>query len=129
RRAVRSTNEHAGWERGQIEKSITDGGAIAIKVRANRRIASGLDLRDAQQRLLLQEPNIQLKRRLTKGKKTLNIVELFAGAGGMGLGFLNARSADGRGYRIAGSAEIHPIYTQTLKQNHRYMEHAGLTPR
>lgn len=129
RRAVRSTNEHAGWERGQIDKSITDGGAIAIKVRANRRIASGLDLRDAQQRLLLQEPNLQLKRRLTKGKKTLNIVELFAGAGGMGLGFLNARSVDGRGYRIAGSAEIHPIYTQTLKQNHRYMEHAGLTPR
>lgn len=128
RRAVRSTNEHARWERGQATRGVSDG-AAAIKVRANRRVASALDLRVAQQWSLLQEPNIQLRRQLTKGKKNLNIVELFAGAGGMGLGFLNARSDDGRGYRIAGSAEIHPIYTQTLKQNHRYMESAGLTPR
>ena len=72
---------------------------------------------------------MRLEKRLTAAKTTLNVVELFAGAGGMGLGFLNALGADGRGYRIAGSAEIHPIYAQTLRQNHAYMEHAGLTPR
>lgn len=71
---------------------------------------------------------MRLERRLTADKTTLNVVELFAGAGGMGLGFLNALGVDGRGYRIAGSAEIHPIYTQTLRQNHAYMERAGLTP-
>jgi DNA-cytosine methyltransferase len=46
----------------------------------------------------------------------------------MGLGFLSARAPRGRGYRIAASAEIHPIYTQTLRKNHAYMEKAGLIP-
>jgi DNA-cytosine methyltransferase len=128
RRAVRSTKAHAEWDRAQISNSVPDGVAV-IKVRANRRIASAHDLRAAEQRSLLEAPDLQLRRQLTKNKKTLNIVELFAGAGGMGLGFLNARSADGRSYRIAGSAEIHPIYTQTLKRNHQYMEGVGLVPR
>lgn len=128
RRAVRHTNDNACQAREQISQTVATGVAT-IKIRANRRIASGLDFRAAQQRSLLQESNLQLKGQLTSSKKTLNIVELFAGAGGMGLGFLNARSADGRGYRIVGSAEIHPIYTQTLKQNHSYMESAGLIPR
>jgi DNA-cytosine methyltransferase len=101
---------------------------LDILVRANRRIAADHDVRAAEQRSLLAERPPQLKRRLTAGKKTLNVVELFAGAGGMGLGFLAARASDGRGYRIAGSAEIHPIYTQTMKQNHAYMEKTGLTP-
>lgn len=102
--------------------------SLDILVRANRKIAAGHDAKAADQHLQLPDQPAQLKRRLTTGKKTLNIVELFAGAGGMGLGFLNARASDGRGYRIAGSAEIHPIYTQTLKQNHSFMENAGLTP-
>lgn len=42
------------------------------------------------------------------------VVELFAGAGGMGLGFLLA----GR-YRILASAEVHPVYVETLRMNHR----------
>lgn len=102
--------------------------SLDILVRANRKIAAGHDAKAAG--LLIQAPNqrIPLKRRLTANKTTLNIVELFAGAGGMGLGFLSARGSDGRGYRIAGSAEIHPIYTQTLRHNHAYMEKAGLTP-
>ncbi|MGL3338184.1 DNA cytosine methyltransferase [Pseudomonas aeruginosa] len=108
--------------------NITDSNAqLDILVRANRKIAAGHDAKAAtQQSSLLPEP-IQFRRRLTANKKTLNIVELFAGAGGMGLGFLSARAADGRGYRIVGSAEIHPVYTQTLKQNHTYMQKAGLT--
>ena len=48
----------------------------------------------------------------------LNVVELFAGAGGMGLGFLMANS--GRNpYELAFSGEVNPIYVQTLKQNHK----------
>jgi DNA-cytosine methyltransferase len=49
--------------------------------------------------------------------KRLNVVELFAGAGGMGLGFLMA-GEERTPYRIVFSAEAHPIYTQTLKRNH-----------
>lgn len=108
---------------------VAEGGAsLDILVRANRKIAAGHDAKAAD--LLVQAPDqrIPLKRRLTANKATLNIVELFAGAGGMGLGFLSTRGSGGRGYRITGSAEIHPIYTQTLRHNHAYMEKAGLTP-
>lgn len=126
RRAVRSAkNDAAGGRRQQSDASD---GVAAIKIRANRRLASEHDLREAEQRAQRLEPAVRLKARLTEARRTLNVVELFAGAGGMGLGFLKARSTDGRGYRIASSAEIHPIYTQTLRQNHSYMEGAGLVP-
>ncbi|ENC6369350.1 DNA cytosine methyltransferase [Aeromonas veronii] len=102
--------------------------SLDILVRANRKVAAGHDAKVAS--WLAQAPihKMPFKRNLTANKKTLNIVELFAGAGGMGLGFLSAKGSDGCGYRIVGSAEIHPIYTQTLKQNHAYMETAGLIP-
>ncbi len=114
---------------GARNPDATDGTpALNIVVRANRKIAAGLDAKAASQRAQLLDEPVQFRRRLTENKSTLNIVELFAGAGGMGLGFLSARTADGHGYRIAGSAEIHPIYTQTLRQNHAFMQKAGLTP-
>jgi DNA-cytosine methyltransferase len=50
-------------------------------------------------------------------RKQLNVVELFAGAGGMGLGFL---LADAGRYRIIHSAEVSPIYVSTLRRNHAY---------
>jgi DNA-cytosine methyltransferase len=49
--------------------------------------------------------------------RRINLVELFAGAGGMGLGFLMAGKEQSR-YRILFSGEAHPIYAQTLKRNH-----------
>lgn len=48
-------------------------------------------------------------------RKQLNVVELFAGAGGMGLGFL---LSDAGRYRIIHSAEVSPIYVSTLRRNH-----------
>lgn len=102
--------------------------SLDIVVRANRKIALGQDVKAAHHYLESSRHPAELKHRLTADKKTLNVIELFAGAGGMGLGFLNARSPDGRGYRIVGSAEIHPIYTQTLRRNHAFMEKEGLTP-
>jgi DNA-cytosine methyltransferase len=48
----------------------------------------------------------------------LNIVELFAGAGGMGLGFSMANNYNNP-YRLILSGEVHPIYAQTLRQNHQ----------
>ncbi|VFR31433.1 DNA-cytosine methyltransferase [plant metagenome] len=126
RRAARSAKGAAAGERRQTPGASDS--AVAIKIRANRRLASEHDLKEAEQRAQQQESAVPLRARLTEAKETLNVVELFAGAGGMGLGFLRARSADGSGYRIAGSAEIHPIYTQTLRQNHTYMERAELIP-
>lgn len=127
-RKAKRTRSPTSSERRQPPNGEPGSAPLDMLVRANRRIAAGHDVRAAEQRLLLPEQPAQLKRRLTADKKTLNVVELFAGAGGMGLGFLSARAPGGRGYRIAGSAEIQPIYTQTLKQNHDYMEKAKLTP-
>lgn len=128
RRAARTSKASAAS--GRVRKiQDSPGKAVAgIQIRANRRLSASHDLREAQQRAQTPEAPVEMGRRLTAAKTTLNVVELFAGAGGMGLGFLNALSADGRGFRIAGSAEIHPVYTQTLRQNHAYMEGAGLTP-
>ena len=47
----------------------------------------------------------------------VNVVELFAGAGGMGLGFLMA-GEERTPYRMVFSGEAHPIYAETLKRNH-----------
>jgi DNA-cytosine methyltransferase len=49
--------------------------------------------------------------------KRVNVVELFAGAGGLGLGFLMAGTERTR-YRMVFSGEAHPIYAQTLRRNH-----------
>jgi DNA-cytosine methyltransferase len=47
----------------------------------------------------------------------LGVIELFAGAGGMGLGFLLAGGRR-RGYRVVFSGEVNPIFVETLRRNH-----------
>ncbi|MES2187196.1 MAG: DNA cytosine methyltransferase [Pseudomonadota bacterium] len=94
---------------------------IDVVVRPNRKIARKHDVKHAGQAEFFNQEPPRLHRRLTAAKKTLNVVELFAGAGGMGLGFLSASSPDGRGFHITSSAEIHPIYVHTLERNHRHM--------
>lgn len=70
-----------------------------------------------------------LRGALAAGRTELNVVELFAGAGGMGLGFLLA-GAEGAGprYRLIYSGEINPIYACTLETNHRYLRERGVLP-
>ena len=51
------------------------------------------------------------------GANVLNVVELFAGAGGMGLGFLMAEHPMRR-FRLVFAGELHPIYIQTLRTTH-----------
>jgi DNA-cytosine methyltransferase len=55
--------------------------------------------------------------RLASRFSTLNLVELFAGAGGMGLGFLLSEDPNRR-YRLITSGEVHPIFVETLRRNH-----------
>lgn len=79
----------------------------------------------------IQHPNL---RGVIQSKyKNLNIVELFAGAGGMGLGFLMSNNYNNP-YKLICSGEVHPIYTQTLRQNHEaikrtyYADESGYVP-
>ena len=57
---------------------------------------------------------------LINGSSSLNVAELFAGAGGMGLGFMLAKRA-GKRFRLIFSGEIHPIYVETLRRNHQFL--------
>jgi len=56
---------------------------------------------------------------LTASRNDLRVVELFAGAGGMGVGFLMAGEQK-KGFRIINSAEINPIYLKSLEANYKY---------
>lgn len=58
-----------------------------------------------------------LKGALASLSPVLNVAELFAGAGGMGLGFLLARNLKQR-YRLIFSGEVNPIFVETLRTNH-----------
>jgi DNA-cytosine methyltransferase len=58
-------------------------------------------------------------------RQNLNVVDLFAGAGGMGLGFLLARQL-GKQFRLLFSGEIQPVYAATLQMNRDYMIRCGL---
>ncbi|HEX6705330.1 MAG TPA: DNA cytosine methyltransferase [Albitalea sp.] len=99
---------------------------VQLNLRPNRKLARTHDVKQAGQAAFLGETPPTLRGKLTASKNTLNVVELFAGAGGMGLGFLSASSQDGRGFRISSSAEIHPVYVHTLEHNHTYMVERGL---
>ncbi len=57
---------------------------------------------------------------LTQSRKDLRVVDLFAGAGGMGLGFLMAGNQE-HAFRIINAAEINPIYVRTLETNYKYI--------
>lgn len=74
----------------------------------------------------------QKMRRVLASLEHVNVAELFAGAGGMGLGFLLA-GGDKRRYRLVFSAEANPIYAETLKRNYEFLrdlhEDHRLTPR
>ncbi len=56
---------------------------------------------------------------LAQKRESLNVVELFAGAGGMGLGFLLAESESTR-YKITCAGEVDPIYVASLRANHNH---------
>lgn len=99
---------------------------LNIGARSNIKIARE---RDKNSSFLLEaEGSQRLRSRLAERRKILNVVELFAGAGGMGLGFLLARRGH-PAYKIVLSAEVDPIFVETLRANFRYLaEHILLEP-
>jgi DNA-cytosine methyltransferase len=99
---------------------------IQIRARANIALARrhDSDFKQPQNKTSrieqAHEPDLaQSKSRL----KSLNVVELFAGAGGMGLGFLMSNSTNHQ-YRLAFSGEVNPIYVETLRLNHQFIASA-----
>lgn len=92
-----------------------------LTARVNLKIARKLDRAAAAEELGgLWDSAGSLKGRLAAGKQRLNVIELFAGAGGMGLGFLMAGGLERR-YRVLFSGEIDPVYATTLKINHHFL--------
>ncbi len=87
---------------------------VNLTVRANIMLARRQDQTAAwnQEELPLQRYR---SRGIFASLSEVNVVELFAGAGGMGLGFLLASRSR---YSLVFSAEVNPIYAATLKRNH-----------
>lgn len=57
---------------------------------------------------------------LRASRRALNLIELFAGAGGMSLGFLLSNCTEAR-YRLRFSADIDSACVETLRLNHRLL--------
>jgi DNA-cytosine methyltransferase len=83
--------------------------------RANIAIARRQDTRSAAD--AISAVVAERQPRLGKAARILNVVELFSGAGGMGLGFLLGGGERAR-YRIVYSGEVNQIFAQTLRANH-----------
>ena len=116
--------EHARWirpttrkrsraARGPVGGAEPTGSSAVLRARANIALAKKHD----QARRDAPASAAALHGALRAEARSLNVVELFAGAGGMGLGFLHAASADER-FRIVYSGEANPIYVETLRRNH-----------
>jgi DNA-cytosine methyltransferase len=129
-RELRAIVEAVGWARWirpvtrRRERAIRpnaaaeDSGLIVLKARANIAIADNIDATSAEHNDLVLAALRARKGALTKAARVLNVAELFAGAGGMGLGFLLAGQPRAR-YRLVCSAEVNPVYVETLRRNHR----------
>ncbi len=110
RRAVRRKRRAAS----AINGAEPSGVASSLTARANIALARRQDAR-ARSAIAAANTGPQIGERISKATSTLNIVELFSGAGGMGLGFLLADKT----YRIVYSGEANPIFVQTLRRNHQ----------
>ena len=113
-----TTRQGARRENGSANGVEPTGVSSKLAVRVNINLARRQDARRQASPTATQGA---LKGMLRKAASTLNVVELFSGAGGMGLGFLLGGGAEAR-YRIVYSAEANPIFARTLRQNHELFE-------
>lgn len=89
----------------------------SLTVRANITLARRQDKRARREESELPFTAAPLRGVLASISPVLNVAELFAGAGGMGFGFLLAGTPKNR-YRVVFSGEVNPIFVETLKTNH-----------
>jgi DNA-cytosine methyltransferase len=90
-------------------------GLIELVHRSNISISSQQDERNASQ--LAESPSLNVLGRLTANQKVVRVAELFAGAGGLGLGFLLAAHQSTR-YKIAFAGELDPSCVVSLQTNY-----------
>ena len=95
---------------------------LGLPARSNIILSRKQDEQAAEKRISCSSSKPVLKHRLAANKSSVNVIELFAGAGGMGLGFLLASPKNSARYRIISSAEIDPVYCNTLATNHKFMQ-------
>ena len=114
RRATRSRVRAAAASAG----SEPSGAASKIPARANIALARRQDARIQGVRTPKVDGKAATRRKLRQAAPILNVVELFSGAGGMGLGFLLGGGNDGC-YRIVYSGEANQIFVKTLRRNHQ----------
>ena len=105
---------HARARRRPTQCALLDG---LGPLRPNIAIADNIDATTAGHEDMVLAAAHARKRVLTKDARMVNVTELFAGAGGMGLGFVLAEQPYAR-YRLVCSAEVNPIYVETLRRNH-----------
>jgi DNA (cytosine-5)-methyltransferase 1 len=89
-----------------------------VRYRANIKLGNEKD-KELHSFISDKPDNQQLYGVLKQSRSELRVVELFAGAGGMGLGFLMAGNQQ-HGFKIIQSAEIEPIYLKSLEKNYKY---------
>lgn len=116
-------NTRAAVQRGnKIQRN-----GVKLTVRSNITLARRQD-QTAAQNHKSKIPDAWRSREVFASLPKVNVIELFAGAGGMGLGFLLA-SRGNRRYRLSCSAEVNPIYVETMRRNHEVIRtlHKGTT--
>ena len=111
RRQINSSAQPA--TNGKAEAQET--GLIELVHRSNISISSQHDERNASR--LAQSPRLNLLGRLTANQQDIRVAELFAGAGGLGLGFLLAAHPTAR-YNIVFSGELEPSCVASLQANY-----------
>lgn len=111
-----SLQKHPVNDTARNDKEASKNG-IDIVARANITMSRRQDESAAQNRNSPSPKNFQ-SRGVFASLQRLNVIELFAGAGGMGLGFALAAHTSRR-FDLIYSAEVNPIYVETLKLNHR----------
>jgi DNA-cytosine methyltransferase len=90
-------------------------GLIEIVHRSNISISSQQDERNASR--IAESSSLNFLGRLTANQQVLRVAELFAGAGGLGLGFLLADHQSVR-YKIAFAGELEPSCVVSLQANY-----------
>lgn len=106
--------------RDQVRTDEKQLAAAPLTVRANITLACQQDSRATWNQGELPLYPSHLRGELASASPILNVAELFAGAGGMGLGFLMAHRSRQR-YRVVFSGEVNPIYVETLRANHKML--------
>lgn len=113
RRVARSRKRAATLANG----AEPSGASSAITARANIALARKQDARARVAASATPDADPIKRGGLQKAAANINIIELFAGAGGMGLGFLLG-GGSGELFRIVYSGEANPVFVQTLRANY-----------